>query len=59
MRRADQDWPDDDQWERLRAADRLDEGEPAREVVADDDGAVSTVVALPMPAMALLELTPA
>ena len=59
MRRADQDWPDDKQWEQLRAADRLDEGEPAREVVADDDGAVSTVVALPMPAMALLELTPA
>ena len=29
MRRADQDWPDDEQWQQLRAADRLDEGEPA------------------------------
>ncbi len=59
MRRDDQDWPDDDQWQRLRAADRLEEGEPARDVVADDTGAVTVEVTLPMPAMALLELTPA
>ena len=56
--RADgQDWPDEDQWAQLRAADRLDEAEPERRVVADDDGTLRVEVDLPMPAMSLLTLT--
>jgi xylan 1,4-beta-xylosidase len=53
--RADgQDWPDEDQWAQLRAADRLEEAEPDRPVVADDDGVLRVEVDLPMPAMSLL-----
>ena len=40
----------------LRAADRLEELEPAREVTADDGGVVRVDTELPMPSMSLLTL---
>jgi len=52
-----QDWPDDAQWAQLRAADRLEEAEPVRTVMADAAGTVSIDLVLPMPAMSLLTLT--
>lgn len=58
LRREGQDWPDDAQWEALRAADRLDELVPARRVTADDQGVVRETFRLPMPAMSLLTLAP-
>jgi len=57
LREDGQDWPTDEQWDALRAADRLDELEPAREVTADDAGAVRLETELPMPSMSLLTLT--
>ena len=57
LREDDQDWPTDEQWDALRAADRLDELEPALEVTADDAGAVRLDTELPMPSMSLLTLT--
>jgi xylan 1,4-beta-xylosidase len=59
IRREGQQWPDDEQWEVLRAADRLETVEAPPEVVADDAGTVTVRFSLPMPAMSLLELTPA
>jgi xylan 1,4-beta-xylosidase len=50
------DWPDEQQWERLRAADRLPE-ESVPAVTADADGAVEVPVALPMPGIRALRLT--
>ncbi len=58
LRREGQDWPDDSQWAALRSADRLDELEPARSVVADEGGGALVEFELPMPAMSLLTLTP-
>jgi xylan 1,4-beta-xylosidase len=58
LKRPDQDWPDDDQWAALRAADRLDELEPARDVVATPDGVVALAFGLPMPGASFVELTP-
>jgi len=58
LRDGDQDWPEEEQWEQLRAADRLEQLEPVREVVADDDGTAEVAFDLPMPAMSLLELEP-
>lgn len=49
------DWPDDTQWQALRAADTL----PADElppVTADADGAASVTVTVPMPGIRLLRL---
>jgi xylan 1,4-beta-xylosidase len=46
------DWPDDDQWLALAAADRLDESEPAREF-----GGTATLD-LPNPGIAFLEIRP-
>ncbi len=57
MRADGQDWPDEAQWERLRAADRLEELEPGRKVVADADGTVRLEVTLPMPSMSFLHLS--
>lgn len=54
IRRAGQDWPDEDQWRVLRAADRL---EPPNEVGTDEHGVLTVCFGLPMPAMSLLELT--
>jgi xylan 1,4-beta-xylosidase len=56
LKAPDQDWPDDEQWERLRRADRLDALEPPRTVVADPAGVVTVSFALPMPAMSFLHL---
>ncbi len=53
-----QDWPTDEQWARLRAADRLDPLGPDETVVADEDGRVEVSFDLPMPAMSGLTLTP-
>ncbi|WP_205471592.1 glycosyl hydrolase [Nocardioides sp. SYSU D00038] len=57
IRREGQDWPDDDQWAALRAADRLEEVDPGRVVVADADGRAVLDTHLPMPAMSLVTLT--
>ncbi len=57
LRQDGQDWPDEAQWAQLRAADRLDEAEPERAVVADGEGVVRVQVDLPMPAMSLLTLS--
>jgi xylan 1,4-beta-xylosidase len=51
-------WPTDEQWGRLRAANRLAELEPDR-LVRPSDGAVTLDFDLPMPAISLLELEPA
>jgi xylan 1,4-beta-xylosidase len=58
MREGGQAWPTEEQWQRLREADRLDELEPARRVTTDRDGRVSVTFDLPMPAMSGLRLTP-
>jgi hypothetical protein len=58
IRTGDQAWPDDDQWQQLREADRLEHLEPAADVVADDRGSVSVSFELPMPAMSFLALRP-
>ncbi|MGH3309673.1 MAG: GH39 family glycosyl hydrolase, partial [Streptomyces sp.] len=50
------DWPDEQQWERLRAADRLSETS-LEAVTADSDGTVSLTVDLPMPGIRALRLT--
>lgn len=50
-------WPDDEGWQALRDADRLDELEPPR-LVTPRAGTVDVDVDLPMPALSLVELTP-
>ncbi|WP_250037684.1 GH39 family glycosyl hydrolase [Paractinoplanes maris] len=52
--RFDGDWPTAAQWAALRAADHLDESEPARQVAAGED----VTLELPNPGIAFLELTP-
>lgn len=54
---AGADWPDEAQWAQLRAADTLAEVAGGRMLDAVD-GAVVLEVELPMPGIALLELTP-
>ncbi|WP_329084768.1 MULTISPECIES: GH39 family glycosyl hydrolase [unclassified Streptosporangium] len=51
------DWPEGEQWERLHAANILDELEPARTVRAED-GTLRLEFTLPMPAVSYLEFTP-
>ncbi|MGI8901861.1 MAG: GH39 family glycosyl hydrolase [Nocardioides sp.] len=58
LREVDQAWPTEDQWERLREADRLEELVPPASVVADDSGAVTLTVELAMPSMVYLRLDP-
>jgi xylan 1,4-beta-xylosidase len=58
IRRDGQDWPDEEQWQTLHAADRLETLEPETSVTADEGGTVTITFPLPMPAMSLLELTP-
>jgi xylan 1,4-beta-xylosidase len=58
LREERQDWPTEDQWAALREADRLEELEPDRELVADAEGAVVVEFELPMPAMSLVTLAP-
>ncbi|KQW49088.1 xylan 1,4-beta-xylosidase [Nocardioides sp. Root1257] len=57
LREDGQDWPTEEQWAQLRAADRLEEAEPAGAFVADAAGTVSIELTLPMPAMSLLTLS--
>ena len=54
---AGADWPDDAQWQRLRAENRLEELEAER-VVEAASGAVELAFDLPMPSVSLIELTP-
>lgn len=56
MREGDQAWPTDEQWTRLREADRLEEVAPRGEVVADADGSVSLTLRLAMPSMVFVRL---
>ncbi|HET7702227.1 MAG TPA: hypothetical protein VFK35_02430 [Candidatus Limnocylindrales bacterium] len=53
------DWPDDAGWERLHAADRLEELEPERTMEVTLDGRLELEFALPMPSISLIEVTPA
>ncbi|TDD07334.1 GH39 family glycosyl hydrolase [Nonomuraea diastatica] len=48
-------WPADEQWDRLRAANTLDEAAPPRTV---EGGTVTLTSDLPMPGVSLIELTP-
>ncbi|MCX4510760.1 glycoside hydrolase [Streptomyces sp. NBC_01619] len=50
------DWPDEQQWAKLRAADRLSERSLPR-MTADADGTVTLTVELPMPGIRALRLT--
>ena len=52
------DWPDDAGWERLRAADNLDEVEPERTVPVDGQGRLDLEFELPMPSISLIEVLP-
>jgi xylan 1,4-beta-xylosidase len=54
---AGADWPDEQQWQDLTAADQLDELEPVTEVSAEQ-GCIRLSFALPMPGISFLELTP-
>ncbi|TDE02005.1 GH39 family glycosyl hydrolase [Jiangella asiatica] len=54
---AGADWPTREQWEQLRAADRLDELHPPRRVRATG-GVVEIEFDLPNPSMSLVELIP-
>lgn len=56
LRAPAQAWPTEEQWARLREADRLEELSPPHEVAADGDGSVSVTFELPMPAMSFLRL---
>jgi xylan 1,4-beta-xylosidase len=51
------DWPSADEWEELRGRDRLDEEELGEVDAAS--GALETTLALPMPGVARLRLSPA
>jgi xylan 1,4-beta-xylosidase len=53
-----QAWPDNEQWEQLRSADRLDLLQPPVEVSADDAGGCEVTFELPMPAISFLRLQP-
>ena len=59
LRDGDQAWPDDEQWQLLHAADRLEPLTPATQVIADDQGRVAVTFELPMPSMSFLNLQPA
>ncbi|WP_127500841.1 GH39 family glycosyl hydrolase [Actinoplanes solisilvae] len=50
----DGEWPSEQEWEKLRAADRLDEAAPPRRVAPGAD----VTVELPNPGIAFLELRP-
>jgi xylan 1,4-beta-xylosidase len=52
------DWPDATGWDRLRAADRLEDLEPERQVSIGQDGRLSLGFDLPMPSMSLIEIVP-
>jgi xylan 1,4-beta-xylosidase len=54
-RLGDGDWPDEAGWQALRAADKLEELEPARTVDVDH-GRLELEFELPMPAVSLIEI---
>jgi xylan 1,4-beta-xylosidase len=54
---TDADWPDDAQWEALRARNVLEDLDPEREV-SPSGGALSLELLLPMPSISLIELQP-
>lgn len=58
IRQPGQDWPSDEQWQLLRARDRLDEVEPQQVLTADADGVLRMETTMPMPSMSLLTLSP-
>jgi len=51
-------WPTADGWATLHAADHLEDLVAPSRVVADDEGRITIVFDLPMPAMSLVELVP-
>lgn len=51
-------WPDAAAWERLRAADMLDELEPERSMTVGADGRLSLDFELPMPSISFIEILP-
>jgi xylan 1,4-beta-xylosidase len=53
------DWPDEEAWRQLRAADRLEELEPERDVRAGTNGELAIEFDLPMPSVSFVELLPA
>jgi xylan 1,4-beta-xylosidase len=53
------DWPDDQGWARLAAADGLDDLEPERVADVAGDGRLTLEFALPMPSVSLVEVQPA
>ena len=53
------DWPTAGQWERLRAADRLESLVPAERVSVGEDGVAHLAFDLPMPAISFVEIRPA
>jgi xylan 1,4-beta-xylosidase len=52
------EWPTEEQWVALRAANQLEELEPER-LVESNEGALALQIDMPMPAISLLELEPA
>ncbi|MEA2605463.1 MAG: xylan 1,4-beta-xylosidase, partial [Chloroflexota bacterium] len=50
------DWPDEAGWQRLHAADVLEELEPERSVVVAGDGRLELQLDLPMPSVSLVEV---
>lgn len=52
------DWPDEDGWEALRRADRLDLLDVERTVTTGSDGRLDLELAMPMPSLSLLNLVP-
>lgn len=58
MREPDQAWPEEDQWRRLREADRLEQLTPPRELRADADGVLRVATVLPMPSFSMIGLRP-
>ena len=59
MKDADQDWPTEEQWAELRAADRLDPLGPDETLEPGEEGRVEVTFDLPMPSMSSLRFTPA
>jgi xylan 1,4-beta-xylosidase len=55
---GDRDWPEADEWDRLREADQLDELEQARTVEVGGDGVLRLAFPLPQPALSYLSITP-
>ena len=56
LRDGDQAWPTDEQWESLRAADKLAQIEPDRIATADEHGVLKVGFELPMPSISQLTL---